>query len=124
MVNDYSLALKIHQKVNTDTTYKSDWLQYGVPEHWVQAGTFGDCEDYALRKRELLLKAGFERKDLHLACCWDETGSYHCVLLCRTDKGWFILDNRHSFPMAPKSLPYQWDKAIDEVDGKWYTLSF
>ena len=21
-------------------------------------------------------------------------------------------------------LPYKWDKALDEVDGKWYVLSF
>jgi hypothetical protein len=26
--------------------------------------------------------------------------------------------------MTPKSLPYRWDKALDEVDGKWYVLSF
>lgn len=124
MVNDYSLALKIHQKVNTDTTYKSDWLKYGVPEHWVEASTLGDCEDYALLKRQRLIEAGFNRKDLHLACCWDETGGYHCVLLCRTDKGWFVLDNRYTGLMTPKSLPYRWDKALNEVDGKWYTLSF
>jgi len=55
MVNDYSLALKIHQKVNSETSYRSDWLQY---EHWVEANTLGDCEDYALLKRKLLLEQG------------------------------------------------------------------
>ena len=47
---------------------------------------FGDCEDYALLKRKFLLNSGFERKDLHLACCWCENDEYHCVLLVNTDK--------------------------------------
>lgn len=124
MTNSYKLASRINSDVNASVSYKSDLEQYSKPDFWVEAGTFGDCEDYALRKRELLLNAGFARKDLHLACCWDETGAYHCVLLCNTDKGWFVLDNRHPLPMIPKSLPYRWDKALDEVDGKWYVLSF
>ena len=123
-MNSYSVAERINSDVNASVRYKTDLEQYSKTEHWVEAGTFGDCEDYALRKRELLLKAGFARKDLHLACCWVETGDYHCVLLCRTDKGWFVLDNRHSLPMIPKQCGYAWDKALDEVDGKWYVLSF
>ena len=103
---------------------KTDSEQYDTPDFWVEAGTFGDCEDYALLKRELLLNAGFARKDLHLACCWIESGDYHCVLLCNTSNGWFVLDNRYTWPMTPKPLPYRWDKALDEVDGKWYELSF
>lgn len=123
-MNSYSLAERINSQVNASVKYKTDLEQYSTPEYWVEAGTLGDCEDYALLKRQVLLKSGFERKDLHLACCWVETGEYHCVLLCRTDKGWFVLDNRHALPMIPKSLKYAWDKALDEVDGKWYELSF
>ena len=85
---------------------------------------FGDCEDYALLKRKILLNSGFERKDLHLACCWCENDEYHCVLLVNTDKGWFILDNRYAWPMVHESINYKWDKALNEVDGKWYELSF
>ena len=124
MTNSYKLAERINSDVNASVTYKTDLEQYSTPEFWVEAGTLGDCEDYALLKRQVLLKSGFARKDLHLACCWVETGGYHCVLLCRTDRGWFVLDNRYQFPMPPKSLSYKWDKALDEVDGKWYELSF
>jgi len=80
-VNSYSLAERINSKVNASVTYKSDLEQYSKPEFWKEAGAFGDCEDYALLKRHRLIEAGFARKDLHLACCWDETGAYHCVLL-------------------------------------------
>lgn len=124
MTNSYKLAERINSDVNASVTYKTDLEQYSTPDFWVEAGTLGDCEDYALLKRQVLLKSGFAPKDMHLACCWCETGEYHCVLLCRTDKGWFVLDNRHAWPMRPKTLPYKWDKALDEVDGKWYALSF
>jgi len=123
-MSSYNLAERINSQVNASVTYKTDLEQYDTPDCWVEAGTFGDCEDYALRKRELLLNAGFARKDLHLACCWVETEAYHCVLLCRTDNGWFVLDNRHPLPMIPKQCGYDWDKALDEVDGKWYVLLF
>ena len=123
-MQSYSVAERINSKVNASVRYKTDLEQYATPEYWVEANTFGDCEDYALLKRQRLLEAGFARKDLNLACCWTETRDYHCVLLCRTDKGWFVLDNRYNWLMAPKSLTYHWDKALDEVDGKWYELSF
>jgi len=123
-VNSHSIAERINSDVNASVTYKSDLEQYSTPEFWKEAGAFGDCEDYALLKRHRLIESGFACKDLHLALCWDETGAYHCVLLCRTDKGWFVLDNRHPLPMIPKQCGYAWDKALDEVDGKWYVLSF
>jgi predicted transglutaminase-like cysteine proteinase len=124
-MGSYSVAQRINSDVNSQVQYKSDLENYSKPEFWVEAGTFGDCEDYALRKRQVLLNSGFARKDLHLACCWVETTEgYHCILLCNTDQGWFVLDNRYAWPMPPKLLPYTWDKALDEVDGKWYKLSF
>lgn len=122
--NKYNVAERINSDVNAQVQYKSDLEHYNRPEWWVEANVFGDCEDYALLKRQVLLRAGFGHKDLHLACCWIETGDYHCVLLCNTSKGWFILDNRYTWPMTPKSLPYKWDRALDEVDGKWYELTF
>ena len=124
MTNSYKIASRINSDVNARVTYKTDLEQFGVPEFWCEARNgFDDCDGYALLKRELLLNAGFARKDLHLACCWDETNTYHCILLCNTSKGWFVLDNRYTWPMTPKSLPYRWDKALRE-DGKWYAISF
>jgi predicted transglutaminase-like cysteine proteinase len=65
--NSYNVAERVNSDVNASVTYKTDLEQYDKPDFWVEAGTFGDCEDYALRKRELLLNAGFAPKDLHLA---------------------------------------------------------
>lgn len=120
MVNDYSLALKIHQKVNSDTEYRTDLVQYGVPEFWVQAGKYGDCEDYALAKRHALVRLGWSLDDVNLIACVTETGEGHCVLLVKTDNGNYILDNRYEWPMLPNSLPYKWDSIL--CNGVWREL--
>jgi len=123
VLNSYSIAERINSQVNASVQYKTDLEQYSRPEFWVEANTFGDCEDYALLKRAYLLEHGWPADRLNLCCCWDETNTYHCVLLVETDKGFYILDNRYAWPMTPKSLPYKWDKTL-RGDGKWYALSF
>jgi len=72
-VNSYNVAERINRDVNASVTYKTDLEQYSTPEFWKEADKFGDCEDYALLKRQRLIESGFARKDLHLACCWDNT---------------------------------------------------
>ena len=124
MTNSYKIAERINSDVNASVTYKTDLEQYSRPEFWCEARSgFDDC-DVTIFCALNHVTTNFARKDLHLACCWCETGEYHAVLLCNTSKGWFVLDNRYTWPMSPKSLPYRWDKALDEVDGKWYELSF
>jgi len=121
-MNKYSVAEIINTEVNTSVTYKSDLEQYGEREYWSEAGRFGDCEDYALLKKRKLIEQGFDKSGLHLACCWVETWEYHCVLLVETDKGVFVLDNRHAWPKVPGDLPYKWHKAWQ--DGVWREISF
>jgi predicted transglutaminase-like cysteine proteinase len=121
-MNSYGDAERINSDVNARVTYKSDLQQFSVPEFWQEAGKFGDCEDYALLKRALLLKAGWPQDKQFLGCCWCETGEYHCVLIVETDKGFFVLDNRYPWPMQPSMLPYKWDKALK--GGEWCELSF
>ena len=120
-MNKYEVAESIHRKANFDTQYISDQLQYGVPEFWTIARQFGDCEDYALLKRKMLIDAGFDRDKIHLCTCY-VGGQGHCVLLVETDKGNYILDNNQSEPVQPNFLSYKWDK-IQKGD-KWYELSF
>lgn len=112
MTNSYDLAESIHRKVNFDTEYRTDLKQYGVPEFWTVAGKFGDCEDYALAKRQALLQRGWPNDRLGLVICKTETGEGHCVLLVMTDKGNYILDNRYEWPMLPNDLPYKWESML------------
>ena len=120
-LNSYSIAERINRDVNASVKYKTDLGQYNVPEFWTVAGKYGDCEDYALLKRKMLIDAGFDRDKIHLCTCFVD-GAGHCVLLVETDRGNYILDNNQSEPVQPNFLSYKWDK-IQKGD-KWYELSF
>ena len=120
-MQSYSVAERINRDVNASVKYKTDLGQYGVPEFWTVANKFGDCEDYALLKRKMLIDAGFDRDKIHLCTCFVGDAG-HCVLLVETDRGNYILDNNQSEPVQPNFLSYKWDK-IQKGD-KWYELSF
>ena len=120
MTNSYDLAESIHQKVNFNTEYRTDLKQYGVPEFWTMAGKFGDCEDYALSKRNALLNAGWSKDKLGLCVCYTASNEGHCVLWVGTDKGSFILDNNYDFPVKPSELPYKWESML--CAGVWQEL--
>ena len=127
-MNNYSIAERINSDVNASVKYKTDLAQFEVPEFWQEAGKFGDCEDYALLKRELLKEQGFDAEKIHLATCWinvkaDDTG--HCVLIVETDKGQFVLDNnlKDPVPLNFETVGYKYLWNIIEREGKWYEFS-
>lgn len=117
-MNTYAFALQVHNRVNSETTYRSDWLQYNVPDFWI-VGKYGDCEDFALAKRNALLNAGWPKNKLGLCIC-EAFGSGHCCLWVETDKGSFILDNNYALPVKPSELPYKWESML--CDGEWLEL--
>ena len=120
MMNSYSIAERINSDVNASVTYKSDLEQFDTPEFWALAGKFGDCEDYALAKRNALLNAGWPKDKLGLCVCYTQLGEGHCCLWVETDKGSFILDNNYAFPVKPSELPYKWESML--CDGVWQQL--
>lgn len=60
--------LEVNTLVNTDYTYEYDYLKYRG-EKWKimnAAYPFGDCEDFAVTKADMLLKRGWPISSLHL----------------------------------------------------------
>jgi len=111
--------VKVQMDVNCDVKYTSDMKLYGKPEFWEIADDRGDCDDYALAKRERLSELGWSKlDDLAIALCWTELGSYHAVLVAKTDRGDFVLDNRYQRVRAWKDLPYKWDRIQDGKEWK------
>ncbi len=53
----------------------------------------GNCNDYVLMKRKLLIEAGWPRSALLLTVVVDQHGDGHLILMVRTDRGDLILDN-------------------------------
>lgn len=54
----------------------------------------GDCEDYVLTKRAALIKRGVSAGALRIATAYTKSGEGHAVLVVRTNRGDFVLDNR------------------------------
>ena len=88
---------------------------WGVVERWNYPDDgYGDCEDYVLLKRKLLMQAGWPREALLITVVRDKKGDGHAVLTVKTDRGEYILDNqtgdlaldRHRLPLrkAPVAI--------------------
>lgn len=86
---------EINRAVNTRIEPATDQELYGVEEYWtLPVSGKGDCEDYALLKRHLLVKRGWPLGSLLMTVVRDEKGDGHAILTARTAQGDFILDNK------------------------------
>ncbi len=80
--------------VNTVVRPQDDLSHYGRPEYWaIPADGRGDCDDYALAKKQRLLAAGLPERALRVAVVNNWRGDRHAVLTVATDKGDYVLDN-------------------------------
>lgn len=93
----------INRRVNKQIVPTTDFELYGVNEYWTIPTTHGDCEDYVLLKRRLLMERGWPASALLITVVRDEQGEGHAVLTVRTAQGDYILDNK----MSDMKLWYQ-----------------
>ena len=82
----------------------------GEVDEWSVYVTQGDCEDFALTKQRELLRLGWPSDSLLLATAFLEDGTYHAVLLVRTDRGEFVLDNLSPLILRWQEVGYRWNK--------------
>ncbi len=96
--------VKVNAWVNEAIKPVTDVEHWGVIERWNYPDDgYGDCEDYVLLKRRMLVQAGWPREALLITVVRDKKGDGHAVLTVKTDHGEFILDNQE-----PQVLP--WNK--------------
>jgi len=87
--------VRVNRQVNTNIKPMTDLEHYGVVEKWAYPDDgYGDCEDYVLLKRRMLMQAGWPREALLITVVRDQRGDGHAVLTVKTDRGEFILDNQ------------------------------
>jgi predicted transglutaminase-like cysteine proteinase len=85
----------VNQAVNAAIVPLSDLDHWGIIDQWdYPSDGKGDCEDYALLKRKLLISRGYPQGILLLAVVRDHSGEGHAVLSVTTDHGDFVLDNQ------------------------------
>ncbi len=98
--------MAINVRVNQRLTYKIDQLQWNTGDYWqtpgesITLGT-GDCEDYAILKAYLALKAGFTLDNLSvLTGVLAPNNQPHAVLVVRDESTFYVLDNRSPLVMT------------------------
>lgn len=79
-------------------------------DKWQINVRYGDCEDYALTKRKRLLAAGWPSSSLLITTGYLRNGTYHAVLVARTDRGDFVLDNLNRSVKPWSKVRYRWKK--------------
>jgi predicted transglutaminase-like cysteine proteinase len=90
----WSAIAVINSNVNDTTTSITDPLHWGVEDRWDLAEDgYGDCEDHQLLKRSLLADLGIPRRAMRITVVLDSEQRGHAVLMIKTDRGDFILDN-------------------------------
>ena len=79
--------------VNQAVKPMSDIDIYGKDEYWAYPDKLGDCEDYVLLKRRVLMQEGISPSNLLITVLRKLDGEGHAVLTVRTNQGDFVLDN-------------------------------
>lgn len=110
----------VNARINRDVVFISDMDNLGLEEHWnLPLDGRGDCEDFALAKREELVQSGWPRGALTLAIAFHKVRCFpHAVLLAETDSGTWVLDNLHDDVLCWDALPYTYSRR-ERPDGRW-----
>ncbi len=116
--------VRINKWVNDHVKPMTDLEHWGVVERWSYPDDgYGDCEDYVLLKRRMLMQAGWPRQALLITVVRDQKGEGHAVLTVKTDKGEFILDNQNEEILLWSDTGYRFVKRQSQTDPNvWVAL--
>ena len=119
----WNAILNVNATVNMVIEPKSDIDIYGKEEVWTYPDQAGDCEDYVLLKRQLLINEGLSPSDLLITVVRKPDGEGHAVLTVRTNRGDFVLDNLTTKVMLWKDTPYTYLKRQSARHaGHWVSI--
>jgi len=115
---------RLNREVNAQIAPATDYEMWGVQERWdyPQEGR-GDCEDYVLLKRKMLMDMGLPRQALLVTVVTDPQGDGHAVLTLSTDRGDFVLDNMDDAVKLWRETPYGFVKRQSQADPNlWVSI--
>jgi len=114
-VNDYA---------NDSVIPVTDMEYYNVEEYWAYPDKYGDCEDYALMKRQMLMQRGWPASSLLITVVRQTNGEGHAVLTVRTDRADYVLDNLDGRIFSWDKTEYTYLKRQSvKNSGQWSTIS-
>jgi predicted transglutaminase-like cysteine proteinase len=115
--------VRINKRVNETIKPLSDFEHWGVLEHWSYPDDgYGDCEDYVLLKRRMLVQSGWPREALLVTVVRDKKDEGHAVLTVTTDKGDFVLDNQNNDILLWSKTGYYFVKQQSQSDPNVWVL--
>jgi predicted transglutaminase-like cysteine proteinase len=116
--------VRINKWVNDHIRPMTDLDHWGIVERWSYPDDgYGDCEDYVLLKRRMLMQAGFPRQALLITVVRDSRGEGHAVLTVKTDRGEFVLDNQEEQILAWSETNNRFVKRQSQSDpNSWVAL--
>lgn len=115
---------EVNRVVNRKIEPVTDIDLYGVQEFWTLPVNRGDCEDYVLLKRHILMQRGWPSGALLITVVRDERGDGHAVLTARTAQGDFVLDNKVSVVKPWQQTGYRFIMRQSYVDPRmWMSLT-
>jgi Predicted periplasmic protein len=114
----------VNLSVNKHVKALDDFDHFGKAEVWAYPSDgFGDCEDYVLEKRRMLLQRGVPISDLLITIVLQDNGEGHAVLTVRTDRGDFILDSSISQVVRWDYAKYRYVKRqASNYTGHWVSI--
>ena len=120
---DWQTLNRVNQQVNAAIKAKTDNDHWGIEDVWDLAEDgYGDCEDYQLVKRKRLVEAGLPRRALRMTVVIDEDGAGHAVMMVRTNRGDFILDNKRNAILPWHQTGYVYIKREGAEGLAWASL--
>jgi predicted transglutaminase-like cysteine proteinase len=119
----WSDLVKVNAWVNDTIKPITDLEHWGVVERWNYPDDGqGDCEDYVLLKRRMLIQAGWPREALLITVVRDKKGDGHAVLTVKTNRGEFILDNQETQVLPWFKTGYRFVKRQSQSDPNLWVM--
>lgn len=119
----WDIVREVNRAVNEAIFPKTDLELFGKEEFWTYPITSGDCEDYVLLKRKMLMEHGFSPGNVLITIVRRPNGEGHAVLVMRTSTGDHILDNLTGEIVLWNEGPYSFSKIQDPSDsGRWVKI--
>lgn len=116
--------IEVNAIVNRDVKPVTDQDHYGVEEHWTYPRQYGDCEDYVLLKRYMLMQRGWPASSLLITVVKQPNGDGHAVLTVRTSRADYVLDNLETRVRQWNRTPYRFLKRqAVRHSGHWTKIS-
>jgi predicted transglutaminase-like cysteine proteinase len=117
--------VRINKLVNETIKPLTDLEHWGVVEHWSYPDDgYGDCEDYVLLKRRMLIESGWPRRALLVTVVRDKQVEGHAVLTVTTNKGDYILDNQNADILLWSKTGYRFVKRQSQSNPNvWVALT-